>query len=419
MRRLYLQVYAAFVTILVVFAALAATAWHLRGPGAEDQHTLDAVAALVAERLPSGSPAEQEAALRALADHLELGLSLWSATGEPLASVGERLPFPGRERTSSGWRPSAGGPIGFLQLPDGRWLVARQRHRRVAHGGLLAVLGLLAVAVAIGAYPVARRLTRRLERLRAGVEGLGAGDLKSRVPVEGRDEVAALAASFNRAADRIEALVGAQRTLLASASHELRSPLARLRVALELMGADRPDLRERVARDVAELDDLIGELLLASRLEAVERLDRREDVDLLGLLAEEAARSTAEVAGQPVVVRGDAKLLRRLVRNLIENAVRHGAPPVEASVMPASGRARLRVCDRGPGVPEAERERIFAPFYQRPSRPPGEGGSGLGLALVRQIARRHGGEARCLPREGGGTCFEVDLPAADAPAPGP
>src|SRR5438128_1508819 len=158
----------------------------------------------------------------------------------------------------------------------------------------------LQVYVAIGAYPVARRLTRRLERLRAGVEGLGAGDFDARVPVEGRDEVAVLAQTFNRAADRIEALVGAQRTLLASASHELRSPLARIRVALELMGAGRPDLRERVAEDVAELDELIGELLLASRLQTVEQLDHREEVDLLGLVAEEAARGTGWVAGEPI-----------------------------------------------------------------------------------------------------------------------
>jgi signal transduction histidine kinase len=411
MRRLYLQVYVAFVAVLAVFAALTATLWHLRGPSPQDQQLLEGAAVVVAERLPSGSRAEQEASLRALAAPLRLNLSLWSPDGQPLASAGEPLPFPGRNRDESGWMSARGGAVGFLRLPDGRWLVARQKHRRVEHVGLLAVLAALAVAVAIGAYPVARRLTRRLERLRAGVEGLGAGDFHARVPVEGRDEVAVLAQTFNRAADRIEALVGAQRTLLASASHELRSPLARIRVALELMGAERPDLRDPVARDIAELDDLIGELLLVSRLETVEQLEHSEEVDLLGLVAEEAARSEATVSGQPVTVWGDARLLRRLVRNLLENAVRHGAAPVEAFVEVADGRARLRVCDRGPGVPEPERERIFAPFYRPSSRPPGETGSGLGLALVRQIARRHGGEARSVPREGGGTCFEVELPS--------
>jgi signal transduction histidine kinase len=411
MRRLYLQIYLAIVAILVVFAVLAATAWHHGGLAPRDQRTIEANAALIIERLPPGSEvAAQREALHGLASTLGLDLALWSADGRPLASVGERLPYPGRN-AQSGWMHAHGGPVGFLRLPDGRWLAGRQGHRRFARLGVLAILSLLAVAVGIGAYPLARRLTRRLERLRVGVEGLGAGDLAARVRVEGRDEVAALATSFNRAADRIEALVGAQRTLLASASHELRSPLARIRVALELMGADRPDLRARVAQDIAELDDLIAELLLASRLQAADELDRREEVDLLGLAAEEAARCGAEASGEPAAVRGDARLLRRLVRNLLENAARHGAPPVEAAVQQRGGRVWLRVCDRGAGVPEDERERIFAPFYRPSSRPPAEGGSGLGLALVRQIARSHGGEVVCLPREGGGTCFEVDLPA--------
>ena len=410
MRRLYLQIYLVIVAILAVFAVLAGTAWH-HGLAPREERTIEANTALIIDRLPPGAAAaEQQRALQGLSSTLDMDLALWSADGRPLASVGERPPYPGR-RAQSGWMPAHGGPVGFLRLPDGRWLAARQSHRRLARLGVLAVLSLLAVAVGIGAWPGARRLTRRLERLRAGVEGLGAGDLAARVPVEGRDEVADLARSFNRAADRIAALVGAQRTLLASASHELRSPLARIRVALELMGAERPDLRDRVAKDVAELDDLIAELLLASRLQAAEELDRREDVDLLGLVAEEAARCGADAAGEPATVRGDGRLLRRLVRNLLENAARHGAPPIEASVECRDGRARLRVCDRGPGVPEDERERIFAPFYRPSSRPPAEAGSGLGLALVRQIARGHGGDVKCLAREGGGSCFEVDLPA--------
>jgi signal transduction histidine kinase len=311
-------------------------------------------------------------------------------------------------------RSRGAGPTLAFRLPDGRWLVARQTRAGRAHGWL-AAFALLAFASAIGAYPVVRRLTRRLERLRARVDDLGAGDLAARVEVEGSDEVADLARSFNRAAGRIERLVNAQRTLLASASHELRSPLARMRVAIELLGGeDRPELRERVSRDIAELDELIGELLLASRLARLEELEQRREVDLLALVAEEGARSGAEVGGEPVRIQGDPRMLRRLVRNLLENARRYGGgSSVEATVVPlGEGGARLCVADRGPGVPESERERIFEPFYRPPgTRESPDGGVGLGLSLVRQIARHHAGEARCLSRDGGGTRLEVDLGA--------
>jgi signal transduction histidine kinase len=152
--------------------------------------------------------------------------------------------------------------------------------------------------------------------------------------------------------------------------------------------------------------------LLASRLDALDQLEDSEEVDLLALLAEEGARSQAEVSGEPVYIQGVPRMLRRLIRNLLENAQRYGGgSPVEASLEKRhNGGALLRVADRGPGVPEEERERIFQPFY----RPPGlsesvDGGVGLGLALVRRIALHHNGEARCLPRPGGGTCFEVVL----------
>jgi signal transduction histidine kinase len=266
--------------------------------------------------------------------------------------------------------------------------VARAPHHRRGPAFGLSVLGIILVAIAVGAYPVVRRLTKRLERLQYGVEALGTGDLSARVKVEGRDEVGRLAESFNRAASRIEELVAAHKSLLAHTSHELRTPLARIRMALEL-GKDKRELE----RDIAELDALIEEILLASRLEAVPSIESSEEVDLLAAAAEEAAHYDVEVQGEPLLLRGEARLLRRMIRNLLENARRHGAPPIEVSIK----NRELRVCDRGPGVPSAERERIFEPFYSRR-------GVGLGLSLVRQIARRHGGEARCL-----GNCFVVSF----------
>ncbi|MFZ1102550.1 MAG: ATP-binding protein, partial [Hyphomicrobiaceae bacterium] len=264
--------------------------------------------------------------------------------------------------------------------------------------GLIAFLGAIALAVAVCAYPLVRHLTRRLERLQAGVEQLGAGDLSARVNVEGKDEVAKLAASFNRAAARIEDLVGSHKLLLANASHELRTPLSRIRMGVELL-KEAADARRKadLERDIAELDALIDGILLSSRLDAVKGLDRREEIDLLALAAEEAARyEHCTVAGEPVTVCGDRTLLRRMMRNLIENAERHGAPPVDIGVRPETGNggahASVTVSDRGPGVAPADRERVFTPFYRIPGRDHGSG-AGLGLTLVRQIARQHGGKA--------------------------
>jgi len=419
MRRLYLQIYAAFLAILVLFAVIASLLWWFVRSDDEERRFLDGVSGVFAELIPGPDAprAELEQALQRLASGFSADVALRGADGEPLASVGGPLPALPADRHESGFLHLRGGPPAVaLRLPDGRWLVARRPHADHGFGWLL-VIAALAAAIGAGAYPIARRITRRLERLRVEVEELGAGDLRARASVEGSDEVASLARSFNRAAARIESLVNAQRGLLASASHELRSPLARIRMAIELLAGDaRPELRERIEKDIAELDELIGEILLASRLDAKVQVDHPEEIDLLALLAEEAARTGATASGEPVRVRGDARMLRRLVRNLLENAKRHAnESPVEASVRSlAGGRLRLRVEDRGPGVPAAERERIFEPWY-RPAGP-GEGGAGLGLALVRQIARHHGGDARHLPREGGGSCFEVELAAAEPAA---
>jgi signal transduction histidine kinase len=272
---------------------------------------------------------------------------------------------------------------------------------------LIAFLGAVALAVAICAYPVVRGLTRRLERLQLGVETLGAGDLSARVAVSGHDEVTSLAESFNRAAGRIEELVGAHRLLLANASHELRTPLSRIRLALELFErSGEAKYKTDLERDLAELEALIDEILLASRLEAMPVLQATEDIDLLALAAEECARyDDCTLDGEAASVSGDPRLIRRMVRNLLENAKRHGTPPVRVTVARAGKGVTLDVADGGAGVPASERERVFTAFHRLGQ----DGkGAGLGLSLVRQIARLHGGNAVVVPRDQ--SCFRVSLP---------
>ncbi len=293
------------------------------------------------------------------------------------------------------------------------------------------MLGLVGLAVALGAYPVMRRLTLRLEALQRGVERWGAGDLSARINTEGRDEVAFLARRFNHAAERIETLMESHKSLLANASHELRSPLARIRMGLELMGVDKTSpQRMEISRSISELDQLIDEILLASRLDTRQAdAEPFEALDLTGLAAEECSRINAELqaelqtgpdADHSLTLQGSPRLLRRLIRNLLENARRysHGDISLELAQTGTGGgqRAIVKVHDRGPGVPAEQRERIFEPFYRLPGASEREGGVGLGLALVKSISERHGGSVRCEERPGGGASFIVELPMG---RPGP
>lgn len=270
-----------------------------------------------------------------------------------------------------------------------------------------------AVLLSLVTYPIMRRLTRRLENLQRGVRAWGSGDLSARVPVQGHDEVAQLAQSFNTAAIRIESLMQSHKSLLAYTSHELRTPLTRLRLSLETLATPAPaaarDVAARAAKaDLAELDALIDDILLSSRLDAAPGQSLHlDELDLLALVAEEAARFDVDVHGDWITLKGDERLLRRAVRNLLDNAQRHapGSTP-QVSLTAVQGGGIIRVCDQGPGIPPADAQRIFEPFERLSGR--GDG-TGLGLALVRRIARQHGGEARCLPRPGGGTCFEIWL----------
>ena len=412
--RLYLRFYIALLASLALFGLAAAMVWRLAGGPMEQAGV--ALGRLVQNALPSAEapPSEQQDALRRLAAGLDGDVTLFAADGSVIAAIGRPLPPPSAKHYRmilSHWQ---GGAVTAVHLADGRLLVASvpigfaKNPRQIFH----IMLVLLVVVVGVAAFPLVRQITRRLERLQRGVESLGAGDLSARVAVEGHDEVARLAGSFNRAAGQIEQLVRAHRSLLANTSHELRTPLARIRMALELLkGTVDAKSKAGLEQDIAELDGLIDEILLASRLDAVKEQEIVEDVDLLALAAEECSRyDDVVLEGDPIRLRGDARLLRRLLRNLLENAKRHGAPPTEVRLRREGATAVLRVWDGGPGPAPAEFEQVFTPFYR--CRAGGNStGNGLGLSLVRQIARRHGGEARCAAMDDGRSCFIITLAA--------
>ena len=385
-RHLYVRIWLAVLAGVAVVALAAGWAWQM----ADEQRA---------------APLPREVVLRDAQDRvIGTGESLrTSRPGEPLeftVTLKDGQAF----QMQFGPRPDRGGPPPWVRPQTGFfWL-----------------MGLVGLAVAIGLFPIVRRLTQRLETLQRGVQRWGEGDLAARVPEDGQDEVADLARRFNAAAARIETLVRSHKSLLANASHELRSPLTRIRMGLELMGdGGRPNdgARGEIARNIGELDQLIDEILLSSRLDAREAdMGTVEAVDLTGLAAEECARTEADLDlaegtdNAALTVSGVPRLLRRAIRNLLENARRYGAGDISVRLDATERFARIHVDDRGPGVPAALRERIFEPFYRLPGASEREGGVGLGLALVKSIVERHGGTVACEDRPGGGASFVIALP---------
>ena len=406
---LYKQIFASFVVLLLLVAFLTgALIWHYGESRLKAFELHGGV--LLSHLLPAAASREENAkVLQALRGISGGTAALYAPDGRLLQANGE-VP----SRLNAALVDQAQRDMEFgrgsspVTLDDGRTLILEWNQRDSLHHFFW--LAVLLLVVAAGAYPVARRLTRRIEALQRQAEAWGQGNLAVRADEHGRDEIAALARAFNQAAERIEALLASQRSMLAAASHELRSPLARIRVASDLIGDERPDLQTQIAHDIAELDDLIGDLLLASRLSSETPQMCLGPVDLLGLAAEEAARCGAELDGDPLTLNADAKLLRRLLRNLLENSRRHAPGSIiELEVHARGERAEIRVLDRGPGVAEGEREKVFEPFYRIAGSAETGQGVGYGLALVRRIARLHGGDARCLPRQGGGACFAVSV----------
>jgi len=419
MQRLYMRIYLTTLASLAVVVILCVVLWQFtaaRSVAAEQDRF---VGALVGKALPADAkPDALQKALDAIVVPPIEGLVLFDRNGARVASAGYLghaldAANPDASLVIAHHRSSA---IHAIHLDDGRIVVARMHtdSMQVHLGGLLLTI-LIALAVALATYPIVRRLTRRLEELAGTVDRFGQGDLAVRAPLSGNDEVSSLASSFNDMADRVAKLLEAHSRMLANASHELRSPLARIRIALELNATNpRPELLESMRKDCVEIESQIEEILLASKLDTVDTALPHDRVDLEVLVAEESSRLDIPFDTVPAEVRGDARLLRRLIRNLLENALKYGGTGVDAKLtIDANGDRILQVADRGPGIPEAECERIFEPFYRPANTAETGSGWGLGLALVRQIADLHRGSVRCLPREGGGCVFELMLPAPD------
>jgi len=411
MRRLHVKFYLAIVGTLVLFLAAGAMIWHHFSSPMAAASGIESSTGLAAGMLDDPrNGARQQEIVDAIAYQLHAEVALYDAAGVPQFTAGHPRAVTPEELAEPGWLMRHGGPALNRELAGGRHLVVHPRHRFFWHGlhmGFL--LAVVAAVLALLTYPITRGITARLARLQTGVQQFGAGNLSARVKVEGRDEVASLAKSFNDSAERIEQLVRAHQLLLANCSHELRTPLARIRMAVDRVPGTDPGVSAELARNIAELDALIGEMLLASRLDVAQGIERAEPVDLLAIAAEEAAHFDLEVSGDAVTIKADPMLLRRLVRNLLENARVHGGGPTDLRIERAGRHANVIVEDAGAGVPVADREKIFEPFH-RASTATQSSGAGLGLSIVRQIARAHGGTVAYAPRPEGGSRFTVTLP---------
>jgi len=429
--RLHSRIYLHFLGVLLVVAVTTAVVFAL---GARDAFRREMaprmtrhLASLVGERITD--PAALGARLRQIHDDLHVAVRVHDLEGRVIAAAGDELPAltPAEQADVRAGRvvvrarpmgfaaapirdPSSGAVVAFVEGAVPRPMGAPPLWRPVV------IVGLALLVVAIATRPLAQRISRPLERLTAAARRLGSGDLSARAPADGAharrgDEISELTRAFNEMAERVERLVRSEKDLLANVSHELRSPLARIRVALALLPpeADGDDRRVRdVERDLAELDRLIEDVLTAARLDVTGLPARIGAVDARALLADIAERArhdplTAGLPvrvedGPPVALTADESLLRRALWNLVENAAKYGAPPITLSAAVQDDRVALGVSDAGGGVAPADRQRVFEPFYRGDAaRTPDPGGDdarrgvGLGLTLARRIAEVHGG----------------------------
>lgn len=440
MRRLFARIYLHFLGVVVVVAVAASLvfAWTARGAfvqesaGRMSRHVVSLVGEAFRDQTALARRVQQ------IHDELEVDLVVRDVHGRLMASAGAGPPaFTERElaqvrtglrmvQPSPEWSvanpvrdPGTGAVIGTIETSARR----RPRWRGLTRPAL--ILSLLLVMFAFTAALLARRISRPVERLTEAARRLGAGDLAARVPPEERrwwprarasnaDELTELTQAFNDMAGRIERLVAGQKELMANVSHELRSPLTRIRVALDLLPRDgAADARLKdVEADLGELERLIEDVLTATRLDATGVPPRLGRIDARAVLVDVAERAAGDprlaaeavrVAGGPAIeLTADRALLRRALWNLVDNAAKYGAPPITLQAERHGDHVALSVTDKGDGIAPAERERVLAPFYRLDkARTPGEGsgGFGLGLTLASRVAQIHHGAITIGPAE--------------------
>lgn len=290
---------------------------------------------------------------------------------------------------------------------------------------LLIGFPLLLVLVGGATWMLVGRALRPVERIRSRVHGIGAGQLADRVPVPAaEDEIARLAVTMNEMLDRLQAGQETQRRFVADASHELRSPIASLMAALDVIMADEsgrsaPELHLVMEAETERMRRLVEDLLLLAKADDTGLRIQRTDVDLDDLVGVEVRRLrtangvAVEGVVPPVRVTGDAAKLSQVLRNLADNAVQAAHRKVRFTLAEELGTATVTVEDDGDGIPAEERSRVFERFVRLDvSRARGSGGSGLGLAIVREVVRGHGGTVEVTDSPLGGARFVVRLPVA-------
>jgi two-component system osmolarity sensor histidine kinase EnvZ len=318
------------------------------------------------------------------------------------ARLGRSVSFSGRSSDGSVWTSI---PVGGRTLYAGFF-----PNRYAVHPPLAAVtlVSLGALLVLVTALVLVRRITVPLQRAARAAVQVGAGQLPAPLPETGPDELAELARRFNQMGREVQALLDNRTTLLAGVSHDLRTPLTRAQLALEMMKGDQTNSRniDRISKDLADMNSLIsGYLDIARSFKAA----MPEDLDL----ADELTELASHVEGVLLNVRQcpayvDREAFRRVVSNLLENALRYGGGRIEIDLVREKTQARILISDNGPGIAEEDMEKVFRPFYRvEASRARVTGGTGLGLAIVKQLAEANGWKISLRNREEGGLVAEL------------